>query len=480
MKLRLVVPLSLLMILVVTSFALAQNGATTPAATASPTEEATIALSQVQELSDMINQMANMHMSPDIMSAMHTMSSLMDALQKGTVSTNQLKVARDLLDHLLNQNAMPMPDDMTSHLKQMRDIVDAMIQNPQMQETPSQPSQQSDMGNMNMGGMMDATAQPSSNDGMGNMDMGNSSSSNGHMQAVSSQGVPQATQTTGGQPLAYKLVDGVKVFELTAEPILWPILPNVTVTAWTYNGTVPGPMIRVTEGDRVRIVLKNALPEATTIHWHGIEVPNAMDGVPGVTQDAVEPGQSFTYEFVAKQAGTYMYHSHANGDTQVGLGLYAPFIVDPAKPVEPTADVDVSLMLSEWRVVDGQTFPAMPMAGAEPNYFTINGKSFPATETINVKLGQRVRLRIANIGQFVHPMHLHGFSFKVVATDGHPVPEAAQLTKDTISVAPGERYDIEFVANEPGMWMLHCHILHHTTNDNVEPGGLMMMFNVQA
>ena len=340
---------------------------------------------------------------------------------------------------------------------------------------PPTPDSQGQMSGMDMQSATGTTGAAATSEAMNSMDMGG-----GHaMEAISSDSVPPATQNVGGQPLDYVLDNGVKVFELTARPVLWQILPDVTVTAWTYNGTVPGPMIRVTEGDRVRIVLKNELPEATTIHWHGIEVPNAMDGVPGVTQNAVEPGQSFTYEFVAKPAGTFMYHSHVNGDTQVGLGLYAPFIIDPAKPTEPKPDVDVSLMLSEWRVVNGQTYPAMPMAGAEPNYFTINGKSFPATETVNVKLGQRVRLRIANIGQFVHPMHLHGIPFQIVATDGHPVPEAARLTKDTISIAPGERYDIEFVATEPGQWMLHCHILHHTTNDNVDPGGLITVINVE-
>jgi FtsP/CotA-like multicopper oxidase with cupredoxin domain len=216
----------------------------------------------------------------------------------------------------------------------------------------------------------------------------------------------------------------VKVFELTAQPVLWKILDDVTATAWTYNGTVPGPMIRVTEGDSVRIVFTNNLPEPTTIHWHGIDVPFAMDGVPGLSQEAVEPGETFTYEFVAKPAGTYMYHSHTESDTQVGLGLYAPFIIDPAEPEANPPDVDVMLMLNESRIVDGQTYTVMPMAGTEPNYFTINGKAFPATETIDVKVGQRIRLRLANIGQFVHPMHLHGVPFKVVATDGHPVPEA--------------------------------------------------------
>lgn len=297
------------------------------------------------------------------------------------------------------------------------------------------------------------------------------------MEPITAPNLQPATQTTGGQPLAYREENGVKIFELTTQAVLWPILDGTTVTAYTYNGTVPGPMIRVTEGDRVRVIVKNELPDPTTIHWHGVEVPNAMDGVPGVTQDPIQPGETFTYEFTAKPAGTFMYHSHFEGDIQVSVGLYAPFIIDPKEPAS-RPDVDVTLMISEWLVKDGYTYAAMPMAGMEPNYFTLNGKAFPTTETINVTIGQVVRLRLIGIGQFIHPMHLHGMPFKTVATDGHPVPEAAQLTKDTISVAPGERYDIEFIATEPGQWMLHCHILHHTTNDNVEPGGLMLMINV--
>jgi FtsP/CotA-like multicopper oxidase with cupredoxin domain len=298
------------------------------------------------------------------------------------------------------------------------------------------------------------------------------------MEPISAPSVPLATETEGGQPLTFREEDGVKVFELTTKAVRWPILDGTTITAFTYNGTVPGPMIRVTEGDQVRIVVKNELPDATTVHWHGVEVPNAMDGVPGVTQAPIEPGESFTYEFVAKPAGTFMYHSHFEGDVQVSAGLYAPFIIDPKEPEENPPAVDQTLMISESRLRDGQTFAPMPMTGMEPNFFTINGKAFPATEEVTVKKGERVRLRLIGIGQFIHPMHLHGIPFKIVATDGHAVPEAAQLTKDTVTVAPGERYDIEFVATEPGQWMLHCHILHHTTNDNVEPGGLMLMINV--
>jgi len=327
------------------------------------------------------------------------------------------------------------------------------------------------MNNNGGSGMMNGTATP------GSM-MANNPEAAHMMEPISAPNVQPATETEGGQPLEYHMENGVKVFELTAKAVQWPILDGVTVTAYTYNGTVPGPMIRVTEGDQVRVIVKNELPVPTTIHWHGVEVPNSMDGVPGVTQDPIQPGETFTYEFTAKPAGTFMYHSHYDGDVQVGAGLYAPFIIEPKEPEANPPAVDKVLMISEWRMTDGLTYAAMPVSGMEPNYFTINGKSFPSTETITVKKGDRVRLRLIAIGQFIHPMHLHGFSFKIVATDGHPVPEAAQLTKDTISVAPGERYDIEFVATETGQWMLHCHILHHTTNDNVEPGGLMLMINV--
>lgn len=299
------------------------------------------------------------------------------------------------------------------------------------------------------------------------------------MEAIKSEGVPMATEKEGGQPLAYHMEGDVKVFELTAKAVKWPILNNVVATTYTYNGMVPGPLIRVTEGDKVRIVLRNELPEPTTIHWHGIQVPNAMDGVPDMTQKPVQPGETFAYEFTAKPAGTFWYHSHFRSDVQIGVGLHAPFIIDPAQPAGAKPDIDKVLMLEEWRIIDGQTYASMPATGMDANFFTINGKAFPTTEEIKVKLGQRVRLRFIGAGQLGHPMHIHGPAFKIVATDGHPVPEAAQLTKDTVWVGPGERYDIEWVATEPGKWMLHCHIPHHTTNDHAEPGGLMMVLNVE-
>ncbi len=298
------------------------------------------------------------------------------------------------------------------------------------------------------------------------------------MEAITGTNVQPATESVGGQPLPFKDDNGVKVFELTTKMVQWTITDGVTVTAMTYNGTLPGPMIRATEGDQVRMIVKNELEEPTTVHWHGIQVPNAMDGVPDMTQKPIQPGETFTYEFTAKPSGTFWYHSHFKGDRQVAGGLYAPFIIDPKEPAANPPDLDVTLIFSESLVRNGVTYAPMPVSGMEPNYFTINGKAFPSTQTIEAKLGQRVRLRFIGAGQFIHPIHLHGFPFKIVTTDGHPVPEAAQLTKDTLAVAPGERYDVEFIATEPGQWMLHCHILHHTTNENVEPGGMMLMVNV--
>lgn len=349
------------------------------------------------------------------------------------------------------------------------------------------------MGNMNASGMnaqhqmapmAQTTATP---DSMGGMDMGAATpmAQSGDEMAgmneppVPDEGVPLATEKQGAQPLEYKLENGVKVFNLTAKPVKWPITGETTVTAWTYNDTVPGPLIRVNEGDKIRVVLKNELPEATSIHWHGLPVPNNQDGVaePAVTQKPIMPGETFTYEFVAKPAGTFMYHSHVQTDRQIPIGLSAPLIIDPAG--NQTYDKDFVVMLNEWQVRDGKTYAAMPGMN-EPNFFTVNGKAFPDIPTLNVKKGERVRVRLIGAGQFEHPMHLHGMSFKIVATDGNPVPEIAQLTKDTIPVHPGERFDVEFVADNPGQWAFHCHILHHVTNDNVEPGGLLFLVNVEG
>lgn len=287
----------------------------------------------------------------------------------------------------------------------------------------------------------------------------------------------------GSQPLQARTENGVKVYDLETSVIKWNILHDVQVMAYAYNRQVPGPLIRVTQGDRVRFNVKNNLPESTTIHWHGLVLPNAMDGVANVTQKPIPPGGTFTYEFTVQQAGTFFYHSHDDADRQQALGLYGALIVDPAQPPStPAYDKEVIVQLQEWLFRDGYTFPAMPMDGANPNYFTINGKSYPQTQTVNLRVGQRLLVRfIGSSSAMIHPMHIHGGPFQIVATDGNPVPLAAQIKKDTVLVGPGERYDVIWTALQPGQWLLHCHINHHTKNDNREEaggGGLTMILNV--
>ena len=342
------------------------------------------------------------------------------------------------------------------------------------------PSPSMDPGMPGMGAGGSPTSSPAATDATGGA-MPGMGATGGLMadEPVPTEGAVPATETIGLQPLPYTLDGTTKVFELTAKPVFWKINAETQVTALTYNGTVPGPLIRVTEGDRVRVVFTNNLTTPTSIHWHGQFVPGAMDGVaqPELSQKPVQPGETFIYEFEAKPAGTFMYHSHFDTDTQINVGMFGGLIVDPKNWNEIKPDVDEVLYLNEWRVIDGVTYPAMPSMG-EPNYFTINGKTYPDIPTITVKQGQRVRLRFVGAGQFEHPMHIHGTGATIVATDGFPVPETAQITKDTFPIHPGERLDIEFVADNPGQWALHCHIVHHTTNDDVEPGGLLMVINV--
>lgn len=259
---------------------------------------------------------------------------------------------------------------------------------------------------------------------------------------------PAKTAGKGNLAMSPRVVDGVKVFELTARKGEWETAPGVKVEAWTYNDQLPGPQIRVREGDRVRVVLKNELPESTVIHFHGLELPNDQDGVPFITQPPVKPGASFTYEFTVPNAGSHMYHSHHNSAKQVGFGLLGAFIVEPRdpRPVE-RADVDHVLILN-----DG-------MHG-----YTLNGKQFPATEPLVAKLGQRVRIRFMNEGMMIHPMHLHGMHMTVIEKDGWPQP--APWKCDTLNIAPGERWDVIVNCANPGTWAFHCHILPHAESDH--------------
>jgi FtsP/CotA-like multicopper oxidase with cupredoxin domain len=288
----------------------------------------------------------------------------------------------------------------------------------------------------------------------------------------------------GGQPLEPRLEGGVKVFDLDLSVIEWNILPEERVMAYAFNRQVPGPTLRVTEGDQVRLNVTNNLPEETSVHWHGLIVPNEMDGPAFITQPPIEPGETYTYEYTVSQAGTFFYHSHLEPDRQQALGMYGALIIDPAEPTPDEWDLEYTIQLQEWLEREGYTYPAMLMEGALPNFFTINGKAYPATDTIRMEVGERVLLRfIGSNNNFIHPMHVHGGPFEIVATDGNPVPEEGRILKDTVNVGPGERYDVIWTAREPGSWLLHCHIPHHTTNNNVEEqggGGLTLIIEVSA
>lgn len=284
----------------------------------------------------------------------------------------------------------------------------------------------------------------------------------------------------GIQPLPFVERGGVKEFRLSAEPVRWEYARGRTVEAWAYNGRVPGPEIRVSESDPVRIIFTNRLPTPTTIHWHGLHVPAAQDGMPGIGQRPIQPGETFTYEFVARPAGTRWYHAHgsAHGDeaAQLDMGLAGPFIVEAAGT---RYDREYVLVLDDWMVLPDGRNGALAMAGhgamAEHvmahNLFTVNGRAFPDTQPLTVREPDRVLLRFIGAStSTVHPMHLHGHSFTIVAVDGNPVPQAARLVRDTLPVGPGERYDVELLADNPGAWLLHCHELHHAD------AGMAMLF----
>jgi manganese oxidase len=305
------------------------------------------------------------------------------------------------------------------------------------------------------------------NDGMSGMDS----------QQTTTANVPDATQAYGNQPAKYVVdKDGAKHFTLTAQQVMWQPVKGHKVLAWTLDGTVPGPMLQATAGDHIRVTIVNHLPEATTIHWHGLEVPTDNDGVPPVGMKPIQPGQSYTYDFTLQDqdAGTHWYHSHYDDIKQVGGGMYGAFIIAP-RPGSPQYQ---PMMQAERADVDQTMFIGM-LGG----YYVINGKSFPDTPPLTVKHGQTVHLRMIGADtSMIHPMHLHGHSFQVVASDGHLLP--APYTKDTLSVAPGETYDVTFFAwATPGsIYPLHCHILSHLMNpgqSGSEMGGLVELLEYQ-
>lgn len=297
-------------------------------------------------------------------------------------------------------------------------------------------------GQLIVGGAGGGSSQPMSPEEMDRM----------YMEGV--QAFPAKTEGLGGRAMRPRMDGGTKVFELTADETKWEVAPGDVRDAMAFNGQIPGPEIRVKQGDRVRFVFRNALEESSAIHFHGVNVPNNQDGVAGLTQDIVKPGDSYTYEFEVPNSGTHMYHSHMNGATQIPMGLLGALIVEG--PNEPAVDVDASIVLN-----DG------------PLGFTINGKGFPATQPVAAKPGQKIRLRYMNEGLQGHPMHLHGMEQLVIAKDGWELPQPYRA--DTIWVAPGERYDT-IVEARPGLWAFHCHILSHAEG----PQGMFGMVTVVA
>jgi FtsP/CotA-like multicopper oxidase with cupredoxin domain len=271
--------------------------------------------------------------------------------------------------------------------------------------------------------------------------------------------------TPNGRTLDFKIVDGVKVFHLVAEEVNHEFAPGLKAKCWGYNNGVHGPTIEAVQGDRVRIYVTNKLPEATTVHWHGLIVPSGMDGVSGISQPPIGVGETFVYEFTLLQHGTFMYHSHHDSMTQEALGLTGMFIIHPRKQDErPKVDRDFVILLHEWRI-DADTSRPNPLEMTDFNVLTMNGKVFPAAAPLVIKQGQRVRIRFGNLSsQDHHPIHFHGYEFNLTAEDGASIPPEHQRKGSTVLVAVGQTRDIEFVANNPGDWVFHCHMLHHMMN----------------
>ncbi len=264
------------------------------------------------------------------------------------------------------------------------------------------------------------------------------------------------TKGKGNVPLQPTMDGDVKVFNVTMDEVDWETMPGKTEKARGYNKMIPGPVLRATEGDKVRVVVKNNLKESSSIHFHGLLVPNKMDGVPFVTQDPITPGATFTYEFTLKNSGTHMYHSHHNSMDQVNRGLLGAFIIDPKDPASyPKYDKEYIMVLND------------TLLG-----YTLNGKGFPATDALAAKKGEKVLVRWLNEGLMSHPMHLHGMPMKVIARDGYMLPDPYLC--DTIDVPPGNRIDTLIDANEPGLWAFHCHILSHAEG----PGGMFGLVTV--
>lgn len=282
-----------------------------------------------------------------------------------------------------------------------------------------------------------------------------------------------SVETPGVPRLPYTLDGDTKVFHLIAEPVTIHFQDmsdphgqkRRPILAWGYNGSVTGPTIEVVEGDHVRILVENRLPEATSVHWHGLHVPIHMDGVTGISQDPIQPGETFVYEFTLEQHGTYFYHPHFMGAKQVGMGMAGFFIVHPKDP-EPwqMVDRDYAFFLQTWMIHPGSPVPDT-MAMTEFNYFTFNGRPAPDVPAMSARSGEKVRIRYANLSMLSHPVHLHGHTFVVTDYGGGFLPQHQHIKANTVSVSAGESRAVDFVAGKPGKWVMHCHFMHHVMND---------------
>jgi FtsP/CotA-like multicopper oxidase with cupredoxin domain len=269
--------------------------------------------------------------------------------------------------------------------------------------------------------------------------------------------------TVNGSSLPWRMNDGVKEFRLVAQPVKREFAPGMVVNAWGYNGQTPGPTIEAIEGERVRIFVKNELPEWTTIHWHGMRLPNGMDGVGGLTQPNIPPGKTGVYEFVFEESGTYMYHPHADEMVQMAMGLMGFVIVHPRDPSRYAVDRDFAIMLHSWDVKPGTATPNTATM-LDFNMWTFNSRVFPGIDPLPVRRGDRVRVRFGNLSMTSHPIHVHGHHMVQTATDGGWIAESAQWPMNTVNVPVGTTATVEWVADRPGDWALHCHKTHHAMN----------------
>ncbi len=271
--------------------------------------------------------------------------------------------------------------------------------------------------------------------------------------------------TLNGWTCPWRMHAGVKEFHLVAEPVVREIAPGMQATLWGYNGQSPGPTIEVVEGDRVRIFVTNRLPEHTTVHWHGQRLPNGMDGVGGLTQPQIPVGKTFVYEFVARRPGTFMYHPHADEMVQMAMGMMGFWVTHPKAKNPHIAEVqrDFCFLLNAYDIDPGSTTPK-PNTMLDQNLWTWNSRAFPGIDTLNVRQGDQVRIRVGNLTMTNHPIHLHGHEFVVTGTDGGPVPPSARWPEVTTDIAVGQMRQIEFLADAPGDWAFHCHKSHHTMN----------------